>query len=442
MSRKIKFIAPLILISIIATNTSCSVKETDTPSTLAFTTTPTSSPNPPTPTATLNPNPTATPIPDVEGTVQIWLDWTADEIEVLTPSLNAFHEKFPLVNLEISYYPPDEILDRYRQAHLEGNAPAILIGESQWGEDLFGEGMIREISDRIPEEMVDLIYPVAWESVRQGNETFGLPLSMEGIVLYRNPEIVDTRIDTLEHMADLLSDLEAENKTGTIIDLGFLYTGAFLSTCEGELVDQQGGLALNDRAVECWLRLLKLFGQSGSGTQNSDFDLELFKDGGSAWLVEGSWKVDDLFSVFGEGGVAIDPWPVYETVGSSLTGYAWTRSIYFNNSISDEEFDPAWVFARYLLTEEAQLNTAQADNGRQFPVLRNLEFEAEWIRQMMEAMKANIKVPSDSIFRFFALELEPAAFDVVRRKYDAYWLTQWAMSNLERAIIFRGGSLQ
>jgi ABC-type glycerol-3-phosphate transport system substrate-binding protein len=381
-------------------------------------------------------------MPDIEGSVQIWLDWSAEEIQAITPHLNSFREMFPLVQIEVSFYRSDEILQSFTQGVLEGNAPDILIGKSQWGKLLHEEGLVRNISDRIPPEMVEIIYPVAWESVKTGNTFFGLPLSMEGIVLYRNPEIVDETVDTIEMMAETLGDLEGENKIGAVVELGFLYTGAYLSTCDGEFFDQEGQLTLTHKAVECWLRLLKVFGESGSNTQNTDLDLNTYLNGGSGWLVEGSWMVDELISELGEENIAIDPWPKYSAVDKNLTGYAWTRNIYFSSSTTDQVFDAAWIFARYLLTEEVQTSVAQAQNGRQFPVLTELNFETSWIQEMMDAMRENIALPHELTLSFFTEELEPAAFDVVRRKYDPYWLAQWAMSNIERALIFRGGRLQ
>jgi maltose-binding protein MalE len=442
MGKKIKSIPLLATIVFVMICVSCSSQVTETPTEVVMPSTSTPSPLPPSPTPTIDPRPTATSVPDVEGAVQIWLDWTAEEIQAITPHLNAFREIFPLVQIEISFYRPDEILERYMQGVSEGNAPDILIGKSQWGQQLYEEGLVRNITDRIPTEMVEIIYPVAWNSVQDGNTFFGLPLSMEGIVLYRNPEVVEEPADTIEVMAETLSDLEGENKVGAVVELGFLYTGAYISTCDGEFLDHEGQLALTHKAVECWLRLLKTIGESGPNTQNTDFDLNTFLNGGSGWLIEGSWIVDELISEFGEENIAIDPWPQYSAVGRNLTGYAWTRNIYFSSSVTDQEFDAAWVFARYLLTEEVQTSVAQVENGRLFPVLSELNFETNWLQEMMNAMQENIALPHELTLSFFTEELEPAAFDVVRRKYDPYWLAQWAISNIERAITFRGGKLQ
>jgi hypothetical protein len=94
------------------------------------------------------------------------------------------------------------------------------------------------------------------------------------------------------------------------------------------------------------------------------------------------------------------------------------------------------------LTEEVQSSLAQADSGRQLPVLRDLEYDSEWLQEMMNVLHGNIPLPEDPVFQFFSEELEPAAFDVVRRRYDPYWITQWAMSNITRTLSFRGGKIQ
>ena len=75
-------------------------------------------------------------------------------------------------------------------------------------------------------------------------------------------------------------------------------------------------------------------------------------------------------------------------------------------------------------------------------MLSDLNFEAIWLQDMMNAMQENIALPREVIFSVFSEELEPAAFDVVRRGYDPYWITQWAMSNIVKALTFRSGELQ
>jgi maltose-binding protein MalE len=381
-------------------------------------------------------------MPDAEGTVRIWLDWSLEEIQAIGPHLDSFQELFPLVQIEVSYYTPDEILDSYRRAILNGEGPSILIGKSNWARELFAAGMVQTISDRVSADMEETISPIAWESVQEGRTFFGLPLSMDGIVLYRNHGVVEAPPETIEFMQEVQGDLELDGKVAAVIDLGFLYSGAFFRTCEGQFVESDDSLALTHSALECWLRLLKSLSESGSGIQNSDLDYNSFLAGDSAWLVDGTWRVDEIISALGEDSVAIDPWPRYSAVGSNLTGYAWTRNIYFSSALSDQEFDAAWIFARYLLTEEVQSSLAQADSGRQLPVLRDLEYDSEWLQEMMNVLHGNIPLPEDPVFQFFSEELEPAAFDVVRRRYDPYWITQWAMSNITRTLSFRGGKIQ
>lgn len=420
---------------------SCSGLNTPTPTaTVPPTRTPT--PGPPTPTPTLDPRPSETSVPDVEGTVRVWLDWSLEEIQALEPHLTDFQELFPLVQIEISYFPPEEILERFREAVVDGIGPSILIGNSQWASKLNAEGLVREISDRVSSDIEDIISSVAWESVREGRSFFGLPFSMDGIVLYRNSNLIDAPVDTIELMREMLDELEPENKVGAFVDIGFLYTGAHFSTCEGQFVNLAGELELTHKSLECWLRLLKTFSNSSRAVQNSDLDFNSFISGGSAWLVDGSGRADEIITGIGVDGIAIDRWPQYAAVGNALNGYIWTRNIYFSNTINEAEFDAAWLIARYLLTEDVQGSIAHASLGRQYPVLTDLEYQTDWLQQMMSSLHRGIPLPPDPVLSFFSEELEPAAFDVVRRRYDPYWITQWAMSNITTTLSFRGGRIE
>jgi ABC-type glycerol-3-phosphate transport system substrate-binding protein len=391
----------------------------------------------PTPTRsapTVTPSPTGTSEPLLRGTVELWIDWTQDEINALYSNLQRFQSQFPLVEISISFHTPDHLLSDFQVAVRNGEGPDLLIGPSEWGDLLLAEGMIRDISDRVLQELIATLHPLAWQSVTRGRAIIGLPLTMEGIVLYRNTALVDSPPETLDDLIEsALAVEEAGNRRG-MFDLGFFNSGAFLQSCGGKLVDDFGGLALSPQAGECWLGILDDWSQAGRAVFNTDEDYEAFAQGEIPWLIDDSTKAEELFSALGEDGLAIDPWPIYSPIERRLLGYAWTRNIYFASSTEATQFDAAWVLARYLLTEDIQLSLAKVRSGRQFPVLKEAEFEERSLHEMLLALNENIALPLYPEFAVFAEVLEEAAVDVTQRGYDPYWSIRFILPKLERSL--------
>jgi arabinogalactan oligomer/maltooligosaccharide transport system substrate-binding protein len=391
----------------------------------------------PTPTEIVaTPEPTATKLPDVQGEVSIWLDWTEQDLMVLYPHLEAFQERFPEIQISISYFPPDQLLDRYRTAAQENKEPTILIGSTDWSQQLIQDGTIRDIRERVTDDFLESFHPVALEGVGFNQSIFGLPLSMDGILLYRNRSLISEAPATLDDLVNLTQQLEGEDLIGIQLDLGFLQTGAFLETCGGELLDVNGELSLTLSAGECWLKILQQFRLAGSVTIHSDDDLQRFEAGQAAWLVDGSWNSARIMQALGEEQVAIDPWPVYTPTGDQLKGYAWSQNLLFSASATEQDFNAAWILARYLLTPEVQEDFAISTFGQHVPVLKSVPTSERWLQELMIAIGMNISLPRYPEFSIFTKHLELAAIDVARRGYDPYYVIRWVHLNIEKDLRF------
>jgi maltose-binding protein MalE len=426
----------IVLIAAFLLLASCRSVEDEPTVTATAQMTSTASPVPLPTETTAPPEPTSTKLPEVQGEVSIWLDWTEQELTILYPHLEAFQERFPGIQLSVSFYPASELLDRYREAALEGKEPTILLGPTSWLEQLIQDGTIRDIRLRVTEDILESFHPVALEGVSFGRSVYGLPLSMEGVLLYRNRNLVSESPETLDDLVRLSQALEDAELDGIQLDLGFRQTGAFLQACGGELLDAEGELGLTLTAGECWLRILGQFRLAGPVTLNTDDDLQRFENGETAFLIDGSWNSASIMEALGAEQVAINPWPIYSPTGMELRGYAWSQNIYFSVSAQEQDFDAAWILARYLLTPEVQEDFALSTSGQHVPVLKSLSTSERWLQELMTAMGMNIALPRYPEFSIFTENLELAAVDVARRGYDPYYVIRWVHLNIEKDLRF------
>jgi maltose-binding protein MalE len=366
----------------------------------------------------------------------MWLDWTQDELAVLIPHLTDFQEKFPEIQISISYFPSEELLERYQAAAASGEEPTILFGHSKWTRELSQEGYIRDVHGRITEEFLESIHPIAWEGVTRSPFVLGLPFSLEGIVLYRNQGLIAESPATLDDLIESARSLEGEGQSGILIDVGFQYTGSFFQACDGEFLDPSGNLLLTVEAGQCWLEILDQWPLAGYAVQNSELDFEEFKAGRAAWLVDGTWNAQELIAELGAEQLAIDPWPIYSPTEKALSGYAWTRNMYFGVSSSSEDFDAAWILSRYLLTPEVQKDFGESTYGLHVPVLLSVPTVQPWLQQMSAAIESNVPFPNFPELSLFSEQLEVAAYDVSRRGYDPYYSILWVHPKIEKALRF------
>jgi arabinogalactan oligomer/maltooligosaccharide transport system substrate-binding protein len=429
--RKLLLVIPAML-GIVFFLYSCRSGNTATPTAHIITPTATQAPSS---TPTLTPiaaEPTATQSPDVEGKISIWIDWTQAEIAAISSILEAFQESFPQVEISLIYFPPDQLEDRFKAAADKGEQPTLIVGDSKMGLALWHEKYIQDISPHLTEGLLQSVRPIAWEGVAVDNTVMGLPLSLEGIVLYRNAELMPASPMTLEELIRASKGLS--NQVAAVADVGFLYSGAFLSACDGALMSADGSQALTLKSAECWLRVIAEWREAGPIVLNSEEDLLTFENGQAAWLVDGTWQADRLLSAVGADHLAIDPWPKYASTGKQLAGFAWTRNIYFGSTSAEKDFDAAWVLARYLLTPEVQIQLASAREGRQIPVLADLSFEERWLQELMVALDGNVSLPLYPEFIYFNTYLEQAAYDVARKGYDLLYCAEWAYRKIEQDL--------
>ena len=399
-------------------------------------TTSSSTPTPlPSPTEVIaTPEPTPTKLPDVQGDISLWVGWSQAELTVLYPHLAAFQERFPDIRISVVYFPPDELLQRFQEAAEAGEEPTMIIGPSDWIDLFTKDGLIRDVSGRITEDFMDSILPIAWEGVAINQSIFGLPFSLEGIVLFRNQNVIPETPESLDDVVRLTREIEGTETMGIHLDAGFLYSGAFLQACEGELLGSDGELALTVTAGECWLEILQQWRLAGPVTLNTDVDLETFLSGQSGWLVDGTWNSVSIMEALGADQIAIDPWPIYSQTEMPLAGYAWSRNIFFGSSAEDQDFDAAWILARYLLTEDVQKDFVESTSGQHVPVLKSVTTDQRWLQELMAAMATNIVLPLYPEFSIFTEHLEVAAYDVARRGYNPYFVIRWEYLNIEKAL--------
>ncbi|MGW8249297.1 MAG: sugar ABC transporter substrate-binding protein [Anaerolineales bacterium] len=323
----------------------------------------------------LNPPPTATPsIPTIaastptapaptptqaplSGTVSIWHAWSEVKLPALLKAIDAFQELYPDVVFDVQYVPLIDLKSAYEVASSEGRAPLVMNGPTAWGPELYNNQWIADVSASVPDELVANLNPAAVEASRYKDALIGLPITIEGVVLYRNASLIPERAATYDDLLDMARRAVATDVVGAYLERSFYYSGGHLSGVGGSLMDAEGYPAFNDEFGLRWVDLLRQFELAGPTEFFGDNDLQYFTENRSGYLIESTRQRNALEEALGASQLSIDPWPITEQ--GSLSGFVEAESVYLSPLALDPANQATLEFINMLLSVESQIDLAE-----------------------------------------------------------------------------------
>ncbi len=320
-----------------------------------------------------SPTETVTPTPAVRGEIEVWLAWTPAEMAEFQWVIERFMETHPGVQMRVAYYPESELQEAYAAAVQEGRGPTMVFGPSSWGPGLWEEGVVADVSSRAGEGFESRFNPLAWQQVRYQGALLGMPLEMEGVVLYRNRATSSLPADSVAALVRQAQRLRGEGRVGVMLDFGFRNAASQIVPCDGRLVTPSGEPGFGGQAGLCWLDLLGRLAQAGPVILNGDADLAAFASGDTAWLLESSGRVDFLSEAIGSANLAVDPWPRTGQAASRMAGFVWTENAYLAPRLTPLQQEVAWAFLVYMTGPEAQAYLSDPEGAAHLPVVRPFE---------------------------------------------------------------------
>ncbi len=317
--------------------------------TATTTTTATASPEPE-PTSTLEP---ATATPEImAGTVTIWHSLGDTEIQTLVRVIADFQNIYPDSQFDVLYLPEEILLNRYQMAHQEGRAPALLIGPLNWVPELASGDWVQDLEPILSPDLKEQINPAALQTAYSAGRLTALPYTMEGVVLYRNGNLVLETPATWDELVELSLNVTQGEVIGAYLDRGFYYSAGHLYANGGALFNPDGSPAFNSPEGLEWISLLQSFETAGPVDFLTDNDIERFKQSLVGFVVGTTTAREQLAEAVGSTNLKIDRWP------AGLSGFVIPEMVYLNNQVSGMDANLAGLFLEFMLSPEAQLHFA------------------------------------------------------------------------------------
>jgi multiple sugar transport system substrate-binding protein len=337
--------------------------------------------------ATEAPPPTST-LALPRGTITLWHSWDESQVPALVAIIAAFRKQYPDVQFDVLYVPVDVLRDRMETSTRDGSGPTLLIGPAEWGPSLFDGGAIADLSSLAGNAFLNTINPAALGTGRYKNALLSLPYNMQGVVLYRNLNIIPQGAITFQDLVNLAQISKQGDIQGAIFDRGFLYSGADLLGLGGQIMDENGDPAFDNEKGLAWISLLGALGQAGPASFNDDQDLDFFRQGKAGMIIDGTWNRVSISDTLGLENVAVDPWPAYGD--GHLSGFVQANSLFLSGKAEGDARLASWEFIKYFLSPEAQEILA---NSGQIPTVKNVPVDDPIISQSMKAMEGGSTYP-------------------------------------------------
>ena len=326
------------------------------------------------------------------GTINLWHAWEEHEIESLNEVIAAFEAKSPDVEIEVLYVPFDDLRDKYKTAAANGGGPSVLIGAADWGPALFDAALVADVRGFTNDPFLASFNKAALGAVKYKGALVGLPQTINGVVMFRNSDIVADAQATYEDLVAAAQAATQDDVVGANLERGFVFSAAHLDGIGGQLMDKDGNPMFNDEKGVEWLNLLNSFSDAGPAEYYTDNDVNLFKAGKAGIIIDSTQNTASLAEAIGADKLAIDPWPAFGEEGH-LSGYVRTENIYLNANAEGDAQTAAWAFMEFLLSPEAQAMLADPAKAGHIPAISGVEVSDPHMLQSMKAFAAGTAFP-------------------------------------------------
>jgi ABC-type glycerol-3-phosphate transport system substrate-binding protein len=368
----------------------------------------------------------------------VWLDWSPDELAALQPVIETFQQQHAGVEISLTYVPTASLRAGFEAAAGSDGGPTVLFGPDVWGPPLYDAGLIEDLTEVMAPGLQQGLHPIALGQAAYDTAFLGVPLELQGIVLYINLSWMAEPPENVADLAPAAGAVEAGPALPAAPDLGASTSVSHLAACGGAMMGADGEPTFSGEVGECWLELMRIVASAGPVTYNTDDDLIQFEAGEIAWMMGGTWNLQRVEAAIGEGNLAIAPWPLYEVTGRRMAGYVWTENAYLASGLSAADFEAVWEFVRLLASPEVQTSFSEAEGAHRLPAANGIWITDPLMSQAMNSILQGVPYPLDPAASLYATALERAIFAILRQGAESAAAIERAQDEIIRALATPG----
>jgi len=345
--------------------------------------------------------------PDLSGRMLLWHTWTNGDVAALNDVLATFQEIHPdVMIMQQQFADVDDMLTQFQVAADAGLGPDLLIAPGQEIRTLADERLILPIDSAIDESTMLRYEPASLDSLRYNDELFGLPATLDTLVLYYNTNLVERPVSTLDALL-------ADAVQGRTVAMSTNFIDAFwgVQAFGGSLFDTDHRVILDRGGFANWLAWLREARDAPGMLLDSNREVlrnRFIEDGVSYYIgyaSEYSLIVDGTEEIEGKGvdavGVAVLP----AGPNGGAAPFLAVQAFLFSTVSSDNQRELALEVAKFVTNAEQQstmmretrlvpVNNRVRVNARLNPIVASFTAQAR-------AAVPILNIPEmDAVFRY------------------------------------------
>ncbi|MEZ4868399.1 MAG: extracellular solute-binding protein [Caldilineaceae bacterium] len=183
----------------------------------------------------------------------LWHAWNDNDAQALDDVLLKFLEIHPDVNIKAQRFTTvADMLEQYQVAAEAGLGPDLLIAPNQQVRTLADLQLIDAVGTALPDAVQQRYTPAALDSLQYGGKLYGIPATLDTLVLYYDRTRVDQPATTLDQLL-------AEAAEGRVVAISTNFRDAFwgVQAFGGKLFDEGRRVILDRGGFANWLAWLK-----------------------------------------------------------------------------------------------------------------------------------------------------------------------------------------
>lgn len=309
--------------------------------------------------------------------ISFWEQDDPNAQKVLDKLIAEFQKENTDIVIKRTHVEAEDMKKNYTAASLGKSGPDIVLGANDNLASFVEKNLIVPAVDIVGEEFFKRLNQDSLTAARYNGKQYMIP-DRQGneVMLIYNKKIAAKAPGTFEELVNISKKLQTENKVQYGLALTGedpLFTLPFLSIFGGAIYDEinvsKAKVTLNTVEVEDWMEFIKGVQSEGIIPKEASYDSanNLFKEGKTAFIINGPWSFSEYKKANLDFGIAVIPSVngKFPTPYSSVKGYTVSANV-----AGDKDKKEAVIkFLTHMNGKEAQLKMAEAHN--EFPT--NLE---------------------------------------------------------------------
>lgn len=289
--------------------------------------------------------------------LRLWHSWRGAQAQLLEAWAEGFVKRTGTLQIEATYVPIYEMQARLASTP-NSQRPDMLLAPADWAAVLFKGTLTAPLDLKLTPLIRAQVSDAVWPSAQYDGKTLGIPVTLEGLTLYYNQQLVGAQALPATWEDLVTQAQQSPARYGLTFGAGFYPTAGLFFASGNDLMRADGtDLLTNEQALSVYLvQMARLYQQVQASAGKLDYGGSgaTFRYNEIAFWLNGTWDYADYRQVMGDRFGAMPIPPVGATPWQPMT-----RATLLYVTANSRQLDAAVSFGRFITQAEAQQQAAE-----------------------------------------------------------------------------------